>query len=229
MATLTQQQLDEILDSHELWLATRGKQGERMALNDAVLDNLDFRSRNLADAVLGSNHYSYCDFVGANFLHAHCANSVFKDSYLDFAILAGNFDYCKFPGTHFLSPVFGRATSAYKADFTGCKSFPFVSDAEQRLVDVAIIATRPGNLVMGMWHGCNSAHCIAGWATHLAGPLGDHLVNLYGHDIAGLMLLGAEAHNHFFDSEYDALHFLHEVIARSKSSKADTTALAVIS
>lgn len=227
MTTLTQQQLNKLLDDHELWLATRGRQGEQLYLHGKVIEGGDFR-RNLSEAVLGSNRFRFCDFTGANFSHAHCVNSVFEESRLDFAILSGRFDYCKFPGTSIMSQTIGRM-SAYHADFTSCRNFPFLSDAEQRLLDVAIIATRPGNLVMDAWHGCNSTHCIAGWAVHLAGPFGDHLVNLHGHDIAGLMLLGAEAHNYFFSSEEQALAFLNKVIERNNQTTEKATLVAGLS
>jgi len=40
----------------------------------------------------------------------------------------------------------------------------------------------------------------------------------YGTEMAGLMLLGVEARNHFFDSTQDALEWLEEVVKRPVTS-----------
>lgn len=63
-------------------------------------------------------------------------------------------------------------------------------------------------LSMGEWHSCETSHCIAGWAIHLAGDAGARLERDNGSEIAGLMLLGTEAHAHFYDSDADARAWL---------------------
>ena len=64
---------------------------------------------------------------------------------------------------------------------------------------------------MDKWHTCNTTHCIAGWATHLH-PEGKELEDKYEAQIAGLLLLGTEAHSHFFDSNEDAREYLKSVL-----------------
>ena len=64
---------------------------------------------------------------------------------------------------------------------------------------------------MDKWHTCNTTHCIAGWATHLH-PEGEKLEDKYGAQIAGLLLLGTEAHSHFYDSNEDAKKYLESVL-----------------
>ena len=67
------------------------------------------------------------------------------------------------------------------------------------------------SLEMRDWHTCDTTHCIAGWATHLH-PEGGKLEDQYGAQIAGLLLLGTEAHSHFFDSNRDAKKYLESVL-----------------
>ena len=69
------------------------------------------------------------------------------------------------------------------------------------------------NLFMRNWHygcddaSCGTAHCIAGWACEL-GKNGKELEKKYGPEVAGLLLLGPEAHGHFFDDNYQAIQWL---------------------
>ena len=64
---------------------------------------------------------------------------------------------------------------------------------------------------MDTWHTCDTTHCIAGWATHLH-PEGKELEGRHGAQIAGLLLLGTEAHSHFFDNNKDAREYLESVL-----------------
>lgn len=87
------------------------------------------------------------------------------------------------------------------------KDIPVVPDAPARLRQVAAIVDKaPSCLNMGEWHTCETTHCIAGWATHLAGEgMVKRLKKLsHGHiGIAGTMLLGHEAACYFYDMEDD--------------------------
>lgn len=70
-----------------------------------------------------------------------------------------------------------------------------------------IVTEKDSSLEMGSWHTCDTTHCIAGWACHLA-PNGKEMEVKYGTQIAGLMLLGVEAHSHFFDDNETATQWL---------------------
>jgi len=63
-------------------------------------------------------------------------------------------------------------------------------------------------LDMSEYHSCDTTHCIAGWGIFLAGEEGAKLEKEYGPQIAGLMLLGVEAHSHFFDPQPEAKAWL---------------------
>jgi hypothetical protein len=61
---------------------------------------------------------------------------------------------------------------------------------------------------MNTWHTCETTHCIAGWAVHLAGDEGKALEEKHGSYLAGLALLGSEAAAHFFNNNEAATAWL---------------------
>jgi hypothetical protein len=61
---------------------------------------------------------------------------------------------------------------------------------------------------MDTWHTCETTHCIAGWAVHLAGAEGKALEEKHGAYLAGLSLLGPEAAAHFYDNNETATAWL---------------------
>ena len=92
-------------------------------------------------------------------------------------------------------------TGAYLRGATGL-DLPSPDLAAARLTAVARAAlASSGALDMECWHTCETTHCIAGWAIHLAGEEGAQLEREFGSEIAGLQLLGIEAHSHFFDND----------------------------
>jgi hypothetical protein len=108
-----------------------------------------------------------------------------------------------------------RGANLRGANLRGAEELIIAFDAADRLKAVAANAlATDAALEMDTWHTCNTTHCIAGWAIHLAGEPGRLLEELHGPSVAGLMLLGAEAHSHFFDSNEDARKWLQEVLER---------------
>jgi len=86
---------------------------------------------------------------------------------------------------------------------------PTPEDAERRIKAVAQAALADGAaLHMSDSHKCETSHCIAGWAVHLEGPVGYILEKAVGTPMAGLMLLGVEAHSHFYDDNETARAWL---------------------
>ncbi|MGA1770579.1 MAG: pentapeptide repeat-containing protein, partial [Steroidobacteraceae bacterium] len=104
------------------------------------------------------------------------------------------------------------------ANLSGAKGLRIAADALQRLQAVATAALLPGALTMETWHQCETTHCIAGWAIHQAGEPGRLLQSLLGPEVAGLMLLGPEAHSHFFDSANEATEYLLSVLQEPAAS-----------
>jgi uncharacterized protein YjbI with pentapeptide repeats len=98
------------------------------------------------------------------------------------------------------------------ANLSGVKGLSIAADARQRLRSVATAALQDDALAMGAWHTCETTHCIAGWAIHQAGEPGRLLEATLGSQVAGLMLLGIEAHAHFYDSNEKAAEYLRNVL-----------------
>ena len=89
----------------------------------------------------------------------------------------------------------------------------------ERLAAVALHAlATPQSLDMGRWHSCDTTHCIAGWAIHLAGDEGYELERKFNPSVAGLILLGAEAAKHFDLSDGDAREWLLSVALKTESA-----------
>jgi len=49
---------------------------------------------------------------------------------------------------------------------------PVIEDIHKKIYEAA---SNPGALNMNTWHSCNTTHCRAGWAVHLAGEAGYEL------------------------------------------------------
>ena len=104
------------------------------------------------------------------------------------------------------------------ADFSGAMGLPIATDAPARLLAVAQAAlASPDALEMDQWHRCETTHCICGWAEHLGGPLANLIIQTQGNDIGGLMLLGVEAHAHFYSTNEKARAFLQSVIDQAEA------------
>ena len=182
----------EQLELHAKWL--RGDDGgQRLDLYGADLRGADLRGADLRDANLrDANLYGAdlrgaylndADLYGADLRGADLRDADLRDAYLN------------------------------DADLRGANGLIIASDAADRLKAVAINALSADDaLEMDDWHTCNTTHCIAGWAIYLAGEPGRLLEESHGSAIAGLMLLGAEAHSHFYDSNEDARKWLQEVL-----------------
>ena len=101
------------------------------------------------------------------------------------------------------------------ADLRGAVGLPIVADASTRLQAVAAaVLADPSSLDMYTWHSsCGTAHCLAGWAIHQAGPLGQVLEQLHGSALAGRLLLGHEAAERFFQSNAEVLDWLRSIAA----------------
>ncbi len=87
------------------------------------------------------------------------------------------------------------------------------AEAKARLEAVATAALAGDDtLKMTDWHYCETSHCVAGWAVHLAGPAGYLLEEIVGPHAAGAILLGDDAAKHFYDSNADAKAWLASVM-----------------
>ena len=160
---------------------------------DAILTDANFAGANFAGAFLEGANFTGAFLEGANFTGAILTDANFAGACLTGAKLEG--------------------ACLTGANLTGAKGLPIAADASDRLKAVAAAALQPDALNMSDWHTCGTTHCIAGWAIHLAGEPGRLMESMMGPELAGLLLLGTEAHQHFHDSNEKAVEYLRGVVA----------------
>jgi hypothetical protein len=194
----------EQLSLHAAWV--RGEPGgQRLVLRGAVLSGAD-----LSDAVLRGADLSGAVLSGADLSGAVLSGAVLRGADLSDAVLSG-VDL----SDAVLSGAVLRGADLSGAVLSGAVGLAIAADAAQRLRAVAQAAlAAPDALRMCGWHTCDTTHCIAGWAIAQAGEPGRLLEAAMGPEVAGLMLLGTEAHAHFFDDDDTARAWLQEVLER---------------
>jgi hypothetical protein len=105
------------------------------------------------------------------------------------------------------------------AKLAGAIGLPIDSYAPARLLAVAHYALASDDaLEMARWHTCSTTHCISGWAEYLGGPSATLLYQKMGPGVAGLMLLGVEAHSYFYASNEKARAFLQSVVDNAEAA-----------
>jgi len=165
-------------------------------LKDASLNRADLRGANLQIANLERAYLEEADLrgadlKGANLRGANLINVDLRNADLRYAILD-------------TATLRGANLTETKIDYQIKPGL---------LEKVAEAALEEDALDMGYFHLCEATHCIAGWAVHLAED-GKKLEEKYGAEIAGLLLLGQEAHSHFYDGNHYATEYLESILEK---------------
>ena len=169
-------------------------------LSEADLSGADLSEADLSEADLSEADLSGADLSEANLRKADLSGADLREAKLSWADL--------------------RGADLSGANLCGALGLNIVEDAPARLLAVAHAAlASPHSLEMSDWHTCKTKHCISGWAEHLGGPLAKLIIEQFGNDVGGLMLLGVEAHAHFYDIDDDARAFLQSVIHQANASQ----------
>ncbi|KDB68555.1 pentapeptide repeat protein [Bordetella bronchiseptica A1-7] len=214
----------------------------RVALEQAVKARANLAGANLARAYLAGAYLAGADLVdadlagadlaGANLADAYLAGADLVDAYLAGADLAGAnladanlADARNLPvGTEATSPAepYQRDTrpaaernAARAARFRERNpTVPVVEALDAKILSA--IENGSGGLEMGAWHTCETTHCRAGWAVHLAGEAGYALEREHGPQYAGRMIYMASVGRapHFFASNERAMADLREQAAQ---------------
>lgn len=83
---------------------------------------------------------------------------------------------------------------------------PKIENIHQKIYEVA---SQPGCLDMDAWHSCETTHCRAGWAVHLAGGAGYALERKTSPVFAAMQIYKASGYEispcRFFDTNEEAL------------------------
>ncbi len=185
-------------------------------LSNADLSNADFCNANLSGANLSNANLSNANFSKANFSEAECYNATFLEANLSHANLSNanlaeaNLSEANLSEADCYKANLSKAR-VYKTNLSKAKLDYKIEKGLLRKI-AEIVLKNETLLCMDKWHSaCGTAHCIAGWAVTL-GKRGRVLEELYGTPVAGLLLLGPEAHSHFYDSNEEAKNYLQSVL-----------------
>ena len=196
------------MKSEELKSILQGKSGTRADLRNADLRNADLRNADLSGADLSGANLYWANLRGANLRGANPSRADLRGADLRGANLRGAN----------LSGAILSEADFRGAGLRGATGLSIATDAPARLLAVAQAAlASPGALEMRYWHTCETSHCICGWAEHLGGPLAQLIIQMNGNDLGGLMLLGVEAHAHFYKNNDEAKAFLQSVIDNAEA------------
>jgi hypothetical protein len=166
-----------------------------LAVRWAIKTRANLRGAYLTGVNLAGAYLRGADLRGADLADANLARADLRDASLAGADLTN-------------ADLAGADLAG--ADLTNAKGLdlPAPDVAAARIKQIAEIVTADqAALKMDGWH-CGTAHCIAGWAIHLAGDDGYALEKAKGSYMAGLELLGVEAAAHFYDDNERALAWL---------------------
>jgi hypothetical protein len=93
---------------------------------------------------------------------------------------------------------------------------PAIENIHQKILAAA---SQPNGLDMSHWHTCDTTHCRAGWAVHLAGPEGYKLAGETSTIFAALQIYKASSPIHvaptrFFESNEKAMEDMQSCAAK---------------
>ncbi len=165
----------EILEKHKKCLL--GEEGGKRA----NLSGVNLRWANLTEADLSGADLTGADLTGANLSGANLSGA-----YLRVANLRGaNLCWANLSGADL------RGADLRGADLRGVVGLPAAPIVPD--IDVRILAAieAGGSLEMGSWHTCETTHCRAGWAIHLAGEAGYALEAQTSSYLAGRLIYEA--------------------------------------
>jgi len=189
-------------DLADAYLAGADLAGANLA--GANLARADLAGANLARADLADAYLAGADLAGADLARADLA-----DAYLAGADLAGA-DLARAPQPRKTREEWeaNRARTAAERARRYREKHPDVPVVEALDAKIlAVIESGEGKLEMGNWHSCETTHCRAGWAIHLAGKPGYELEVKYDSAVAGRMIYLASTGRapHFYATNTAAL------------------------
>ncbi len=112
-----------------------------------------------------------------------------------------------------------RGATLSRADLSGAIGLPPAPAIPN--IDAAILAKidAGGVLDMARWHTCETTHCRAGWAVHLAGEAGAALEREYSTNVAAALIYAASRPNkripNWYATDAEALEDLRACAAEA--------------
>ena len=223
---MTSEQIADVLKKHADWLAgkpegTRANLS-RANLSDADLSGADLSRADLSRAYLSRANLSGADLSGANLSYAHLS-----DADLSGADLSGADLSRAYLSDADLSDADLSGANLSGANLSGAKNLPEIPVIPN--IDAAIlneINQQGCSLNMSDWHTCETTHCRAGWAVHLAGDAGYDLDRRFGTNVAGAMIYNASRPGKpvpsFYANNGDALEDIEKCAAEQLAATSST-------
>ena len=147
-------------------------------LSGEYLSGVDLRSANLSNANLSNANLSNANLSNADLSCANLSRADLSDANLSGADLS----------RADLSGVDLSGANLLGADFSDV-DVPVIPDIDATIL--AAIEVPGAALNMSAWHTCETSHCRAGWAIHLAGDAGYALEERLGPSAAGALIYAA--------------------------------------
>lgn len=163
------------------------------SLAGADLTNADLTRADLTNANLFMAHLSRVDLTRANLTDAN----LFMADLTDANLRGADLTCTKLTGV--------ELSGANLADCVGLPDAPSVPDIKAKILGA-------GKINMAYWHTCETTHCLAGWAVHLAGDAGSALEEQLGASAAGALIFHASIGEvpDFYSSDEEAIEWLRK-------------------
>jgi hypothetical protein len=151
----------------------------RADLTGADLTSANLSCAQLIRANLGGADLSGAQLSNANLSNANLSNANLNDANLEGANLSG-------------AQLSGAQLSG--AQLSDASDIPVIPNIDAAILAAIRTAIRPKlehhwcALEMRTWHTCETSHCRAGWAIHLAGEAGTNLEIQLGSSAAGALI-----------------------------------------
>ena len=183
-------------------------------LADAYLARAYLADANLARAYLARAYLARANLADANLADAYLARAnLARANLADARNLPSGIDQADPPEPYVRKPsaeVYAERAARFRERNP---DVPVIPDIDARIL--ALVEANPSALDMGLWHSCETTHCRAGWAVHLAGEAGYALEKQYGPERAGRMIYLASTGRvpHFYATNERALEDIRECAA----------------
>ena len=151
----------------------------REAVIRLVRKGVSLQSANLRDSNLSDSDLRGSDLRGSDLSDSDLRGSDLSDSDLRDSNLSGSN----------LSDSDLSGSDLSGSDLSGIEKHIAVPSLHRKIL--AAVEGGGGTLNMSNWHTCETTHCRAGWAIHLAGAAGAVLEYTYGPSVAGALITRA--------------------------------------
>ncbi|GEC90506.1 pentapeptide repeat-containing protein [Brevibacillus brevis] len=137
---ITQKEINQMLDKHELWLSGEKTKGVQLFVEDGVFSELNVADRHVIDVMLAGSKIKKCTLANTDFYYSNLASVIFLEVKMSGVILTkSNLDYSIVKNCDVTSSKIIRATFC-EAEVEGVDFFQFRYDK-------------------GKLYGCNSEKC----------------------------------------------------------------------